>query len=68
MNELSGMKNIGDNIVTTLDVELQQTASAALGDRKGAVIVMEPDTGNRDSADPSDDSGIGIIGIYENTG
>ncbi|MBT9779810.1 penicillin-binding protein 2 [Clostridium sp. MCC353] len=45
VNELSGVKNIGDNIVTTLDVELQQTASAALGDRKGAVIVMEPDTG-----------------------
>lgn len=45
VNELSGVKNIGDNIVTTLDVQLQQTASAALGDRKGAVIVMEPDTG-----------------------
>lgn len=45
MNELSDVKNIGDNVVTTLDVDLQQVASDALGDRKGAVVVMEPDTG-----------------------
>lgn len=45
LNELSGEKNIGDNVVTTLDVDLQQVASDALGDRTGAVVVMEPDTG-----------------------
>ena len=45
VNELSGEKNLGDNVVTTLDVGLQQTASDALGDRRGAVVVMEPDTG-----------------------
>lgn len=45
INELSGVKNIGDNVITTLDVDLQQTASDALGERKGAVVVMEPDTG-----------------------
>lgn len=45
MNELSDVKNIGDNVITTLDVNLQQVASDALGDRKGAVVVMEPDTG-----------------------
>ena len=45
VNELSGVKNIGDNVVTTLDVDLQQAASDALGDRKGAVVAMEPDTG-----------------------
>ena len=44
-NELSGRKNPGDNVHTTLDVELQQAAYAALGDRKGVVIAMEPDTG-----------------------
>ena len=44
-NELIGSKNVGDNIVTTLNLELQQVASDALGDRRGAVIVMEPDTG-----------------------
>lgn len=45
VNELSGEKNLGDYVVTTLDVGLQQVASDALGDRRGAVVVMEPDTG-----------------------
>lgn len=45
VNEFLGVKNIGDNVITTLDVDLQQTASDALGGRRGAVIVMEPDTG-----------------------
>lgn len=45
VTELSGRKNPGDSVVTTLDRELQQTAGDALGDRKGAVVVMEPDTG-----------------------
>ena len=45
MNELADVKNIGDDVVTTLDVDLQQTAYDALGGRRGAVIVMEPDTG-----------------------
>lgn len=45
MNELSDIKNPGDSVFTTLDAELQQTAYDALGERKGAVVVMEPDTG-----------------------
>ena len=45
VNELSGVKNIGDHVITTLNIELQQTAAAALGDRRGAVVAMEPDTG-----------------------
>lgn len=45
VRELGGGKNPGDDIYTTLDVELQQAAWDALGDRKGAVVVMEPDTG-----------------------
>lgn len=44
-NELGGSKNLGDNVYTTLDPQLQHTAYAALGDRKGVVIAMEPDTG-----------------------
>lgn len=44
-NELAGHKNLGDNVYTTLDAQLQQAAYAALGDRKGVVIAMEPDTG-----------------------
>ncbi len=45
VNELSSVKNQGDNVITTLDVDLQKMAYDALGSRKGAVIVMEPDTG-----------------------
>ena len=44
-NEFSGEKNMGDTVVTTLDADLQQAAYDALGDNKGAVIVMEADTG-----------------------
>lgn len=44
-DELAGQKSAGDNVVTTLDVNLQTIASDALGDRRGAVIAMEPDTG-----------------------
>lgn len=44
-NEFRGKKNMGDTVVTTLDADLQQAAYNALGDNKGAVIVMEADTG-----------------------
>lgn len=43
--EIREEKNIGDNIVTTLNTELQQTAYDALGNYKGAVVVMEASTG-----------------------
>jgi peptidoglycan glycosyltransferase len=43
--ELSGEKNIGDNVVTTLNTRLQEAAYEALGDRNGAVVVMEPSSG-----------------------
>ena len=45
VNELGGAKSQGDDVYTTLDPELQQAAWAALGDHRGAVIAMEPDTG-----------------------
>lgn len=45
MNELADEKSVGDNVVTTLNLNLQQIASDALGNRRGAVIAMEPDTG-----------------------
>lgn len=44
-NELDGKKNIGDNVIATLDLNLQKAAYKALGNRDGAVIVMEPATG-----------------------
>ena len=45
MNRMTGEKDPGNSIVTTLNVTLSQTASNALGSQKGAVVVMEPDTG-----------------------
>ena len=45
VNELSGKKSNGDHVVTTLNMELQSIASEALGDRRGTVIAMEPETG-----------------------
>ena len=45
VNEVSGIKNQGDHVISTLDVDLQKAAYDALGNRKGAVVVMEPGTG-----------------------
>lgn len=44
-NDLSGNRNTGDNVVTTLNVGLQKACYYALGSNRGAVIVMEPSTG-----------------------
>lgn len=44
-NELQDKKNQGDNVVTTLNTNLQEAAYDALGDNNGAVVVMEPSTG-----------------------
>ena len=40
-----GLKYPGDNVTTTLDVDLQRAAFDALGNRKGAVVVSNPKTG-----------------------
>lgn len=42
---ISDEKNIGDNVVTTLDLKLQQAADEALGVYRGAIVVMDPKTG-----------------------
>ena len=44
-DEFQEQKHRGDTVVTTLDADLQQTAYNALGDNKGAVVVMEASTG-----------------------
>ena len=44
-NDLSGNRNTGDNVVTTLNVGLQKACYDALESNRGAVIVMEPSTG-----------------------
>ncbi|MDD3404639.1 MAG: penicillin-binding transpeptidase domain-containing protein, partial [Hespellia sp.] len=44
-NEFQNKKNQGDTVVTTLNENLQSAAYNAMGDNKGAVIVMEASTG-----------------------
>lgn len=45
-SEFSGQRLKGDNIITTLDVDLQQKANEILGDNEGAIIVMDPADGS----------------------
>lgn len=40
-----GRKNEGDNVYTSLNVELQKVAYDSLGDKNGAVVVTNPSTG-----------------------
>lgn len=44
-NDIVGIKNKGNSAITTFDTKLQQTAYDALGKNKGAVIVMNAQTG-----------------------
>ncbi len=44
-NNFQGNKHLGNNVVTTLDVSLQQTVYDVIGDRRAACVVLEPDTG-----------------------
>ena len=44
-NDINERKDQGNNVVTTLNVELQQTAYSALGNSRGAVVVLEAETG-----------------------
>ncbi len=43
--EINGEKSPGDNVYTTFDVELQEAASRALGVYRGAVVAIDPKTG-----------------------
>lgn len=44
-NDMAGVKNPGDSVYTTLDVELQRVADEQLSVYRGAVIVTEVSTG-----------------------
>lgn len=44
-NEFKGEKNIGDNVITSLNVNVTQVAYNAMGDDQGAIIAIEPSTG-----------------------
>ena len=43
--DLEGKKYPGDNVITSLDVTLQEVAFNALAARKGAIVVSDPKTG-----------------------
>lgn len=45
LDQFLARKRVGDELRTTLDPSAQRAALAALGGRRGAVVVMEPDTG-----------------------
>ncbi|MBE6003179.1 MAG: penicillin-binding protein 2 [Lachnospiraceae bacterium] len=59
VNEITETKSQGDNVITTLDAELQKIAYDALGEHNGAVIAVNPKTGevlamaSRPSFDPN---------------
>lgn len=36
----------GDNLILSIDIELQKVVEQAFGDRRGALIAIEPDTGD----------------------
>lgn len=45
-DQMDGTKSKGDTVVMTIDSSLQQAASDALGNASGAVIAMDPETGD----------------------
>ncbi|WP_113674968.1 peptidoglycan D,D-transpeptidase FtsI family protein [Vallitalea guaymasensis] len=45
VQSISKKKSVGDNVVTTLDADLQKKAYELLGNRKGAIVAIEPSTG-----------------------
>ncbi|MCR5202443.1 MAG: penicillin-binding protein 2 [Lachnospiraceae bacterium] len=45
VNDFKGVKNPGDNVITTLNHKLQKVAYEALGNNRGAVVAIEPSTG-----------------------
>lgn len=44
-NDMAGVKNPGDNVYTTLDVQIQKVADEQLSVYKGSIIVTEVSTG-----------------------
>lgn len=45
INDIRQRKDTGDSVVTTIDLDLQLAAEAAMDGRKGAVIVLQASTG-----------------------
>ena len=45
LNDLLGDKNKGDDVVTTIDLDLQLAAYEAMAGRKGAAVILQASTG-----------------------
>jgi peptidoglycan glycosyltransferase len=45
VDDLSGKRQVGDNVITNLDPDAQQIALQALAGRRGSVVAIEPATG-----------------------
>jgi len=45
VDDLSGSRQVGKDVITNLDPRAQQVALDALGDRRGSVVAIEPATG-----------------------
>ncbi|MGH2897719.1 MAG: penicillin-binding protein 2, partial [Solirubrobacteraceae bacterium] len=45
VDDLSGKRKVGDNVLTNLDPRAQQVALNALGARRGSVVAIEPASG-----------------------
>jgi peptidoglycan glycosyltransferase len=45
IDEIAGKHQVGDDVVTTLDVRAQRVAISALAGRKGSVVALDPYTG-----------------------
>jgi penicillin-binding protein A len=45
LDQLQGKRRQGDEVITTLDPTAQRTATAALGEHRGAVVALDPRTG-----------------------
>ena len=45
LNDINGKKNIGNNVVSTLDADLTKAAYEAIGNNNAAVIAIDPSTG-----------------------
>ncbi|MDQ4041248.1 MAG: penicillin-binding transpeptidase domain-containing protein [Actinomycetota bacterium] len=44
-DQLAGEREVGDDVVTTLDADAQRAAIDALGGQKGAVVALDPHSG-----------------------
>ena len=45
LNQLQGIKPVGDKVITSLDPTAQRVAERALGEHHGAVVALDPRTG-----------------------